>query len=350
MTILLYGAYGYTGELCLRVARERGIAIVAAGRNAMRTKEVAQRHGMDHRVFGLDQPPALVEGLRDVKVVLHAAGPFAHTAKPMAEACLANKTHYLDITGEVDVFEALVQRDAEAKAAGVMLLPGAGFDVVPSDCLAAHLKGRLPDATHLVLAFQQRGGGLSHGTATTMVENLHRGSMVRREGALVVIPTGSLTREVDFGRGARHTMAIPWGDLSTAFFSTEIPNIAVYLAVKKRVRIASRAAGLMGGLLAAKPIQQFLKRRVDAQPAGPDDHARSKASVRFWGYARNAKGQDVTTTMTVPEGYTLTALTAVELAKRVAQGEVRPGYQTPSTAFGADFIMGFEGVERQDVE
>src|SRR6187402_1304471 len=111
----------------------------------------------------------------------------------MVDACLAERVPYLDITGEIAVFEAAAARDAEAKAAGVVLLPGAGFDVVPSDCLAAHLKRRLPSATSLALAFQVLGG-VSRGTATTAVENLARGGMVRRAGKLVAVPAAYKTR------------------------------------------------------------------------------------------------------------------------------------------------------------
>ena len=103
--------------------------------------------------------------------MLHIAGPFSATSKPMADACLRTGTHYFDITGEIDVFEALAARDAEATKAGIMLLPGVGFDVVPSDCLAVHLKQRMPDAIDLKISI---GGlnALSHGTAKSMVEGV----------------------------------------------------------------------------------------------------------------------------------------------------------------------------------
>ena len=148
---LIYGVYGYTGELIARYAAERGLAPVVAGRNEAKTRAIAEQHGFEHRVFALDDLAAIDAALAEVDVVLHCAGPFSLTSRPMVEACLRNKKHYTDITGEIAVFEACAERDKQAHDAGVMLMPGVGFDVVPSDCLAKHLKDRLPTATHLTL-------------------------------------------------------------------------------------------------------------------------------------------------------------------------------------------------------
>jgi short subunit dehydrogenase-like uncharacterized protein len=224
---LIYGANGYTGELIAREAVRRGQRPVVAGRNGEAVRGLASELGLEHRVFSLDDPRAVDERLKGMTAVLHCAGPFVHTFRPIADACLRAKANYLDVTGEVDVFERLAARDAEARAAGVMLLPGVGFDVVPTDCLAAHLKRRLPSATRLLLAFHSVGG-LSRGTATTMIENLHRGGLIRRNGVLTPVPAAWRTRKVDFGRGPRTVVSIPWGDVSTAYRSTGIPNIEVY--------------------------------------------------------------------------------------------------------------------------
>ena len=156
-TFLLYGANGYTGQLIAREAVVRGQRPILAGRNAEAVTALARQLGLEHRIFSLDDAAATCAGLEGVTAVLHCAGPFAHTARPMIDACLEARVHYLDITGEISVFEMAAVRDTEAMAAGVMLLPGAGFDVVPSDCLALHLHRRLPTATHLALAFHGIG-------------------------------------------------------------------------------------------------------------------------------------------------------------------------------------------------
>src|SRR5690606_39207990 len=195
--VLIYGANGYTGRLAAQHAVERGLRPVLAGRSTAEVRALADELGFEWRAFPLDNPAAVREALDGITAVLHAAGPFSATSKPMADACIATGTHYIDITGEIPVFEALVARDAEARDAGTVLLPGAGFDVAPSDCLAAHVKQRLPSATRLRLGIQP-GRSVSRGTARTMIEGAARGTAVRRNGRIVELaemPTAS----IDFG-------------------------------------------------------------------------------------------------------------------------------------------------------
>src|SRR6187402_2417612 len=182
-TFLLYGANGYTGELITRFAAERGLKPILAGRNAIKIEELAKKHHLDYRVFSLDETDRIDAALQEVEMVLHCAGPFSITSRPMAEACLRNKKHYTDITGEIAVFEAMAALDKKAQEAGIMLMPGVGFDVVPSDCLARHLKDRLPSATHLTLAFYGMGR-ISHGTQATMTMNVGRGGAIRKNGVI----------------------------------------------------------------------------------------------------------------------------------------------------------------------
>ncbi|HSY41621.1 MAG TPA: saccharopine dehydrogenase NADP-binding domain-containing protein, partial [Polyangia bacterium] len=143
MSLLIYGANGYTGELCARRAAAEGLPTVLAGRRADVVQALATELGRPHLAFALDRPAAVDAALAGVTAVLNCAGPFSRTAAQLVAACLRAKAHYLDITGELDVLEKMAGRDEEARAAGITLLPGAGFDVVPSDCLAAHLKRRL---------------------------------------------------------------------------------------------------------------------------------------------------------------------------------------------------------------
>ena len=258
---LLYGANGYTAQLIAYEATKHGPPPILAGRNADAVGALARQLNLEHRVFALDDPAAVDAGLKDVAVVLNCAGPFSRTAKPMADACLRRRVHYLDVTGEISVFEELAGHDAEAQAAGVMLMPGAGFDVVPSDCLAAHLKRRLPTANKLALGFQALGG-FSRGTATTMVENLPKGGMIRRGGVLTHVPTAWRTRVIDFGRGPVRAMTIPWGDVATAYRSTGIPDIEVYAAASLSQVIAGRFLRWFGWVTGSRAVQGYLKRRI----------------------------------------------------------------------------------------
>lgn len=347
--ILVYGSYGYTGDLIARFAKEEGVDILLSGRNPHRLREQADRHGFDSRPADLADPRSIRDALRDVDVVIHCAGPFAHTFEAMAQACMETQTHYTDITGEAEVYEGLWAMDGPAKNAGVMLLPGTGFDVVPSDCLAAHLKSRCPDATHLELAFRGRGGGVSHGTATTMAEGIHRGGVVRENGRLNHVPTAWKTREIDFGDGKpAHCMTIPWGDVVTAYKSTGIPNIMVYTPVPERAARFLRFVRPALPLLGTRPAQAIIKSRIDAAPAGPDDATREKAIMELWGEARAENGQTVVSRLRTPEGYTLTARMALSIASKIAAGSATPGFQTPSTAYGKDLVLELQGTERQD--
>ncbi|HEV2914286.1 MAG TPA: saccharopine dehydrogenase NADP-binding domain-containing protein [Pyrinomonadaceae bacterium] len=348
---LLYGANGYTGELIARLAVERGLLLrpILAGRDRSKIEPLATELGLDYLSFALDDAASIDAALKGVPVVLHCAGPFSHTSRPMADGCLRTGTHYLDITGEIAVFESLAARRAEASAAGVMLLPGVGFDVVPSDCLAAHLKRRLPAADRLTLAI--RGlGRISHGTATTMVENINRGGLVRLDGRLTPVPAAWKTREIDFGSGPVKATTIPWGDIATAFYSTAIPNIEVYAALPSSTRMMMKASRPLGSLLAAAPVQRFLKNRIKAQPPGPSPAERARGKSFVWGEVADDSGHVKRSRLSGPEGYTLTAMTALAVVERVMAGEAPKGFQTPSLAYGADFILEIEGVEREDLE
>jgi short subunit dehydrogenase-like uncharacterized protein len=345
---LVYGANGYTGELIARAAAARGAKPLLGGRSRASLEPLARELGCELRVFALDDAKAIDAGVAGVSVVLHCAGPFSRTALPMAEACLRGKLHYLDITGEIPVFESLHSRSSDAKSVGVMLLPGAGFDVVPSDCLAAHLKRRLPSATRLRLAFVS-GGGLSRGTATTMIENIAKGGLIRRDGALTRVPSAWRTRRFDFGRGPRACVTIPWGDVSTAFYSTGIPNVEVYTAVPWTLRAGMKLSRPFARLLASGPVQRFLLGRVRSGAPGPSAETRARSRAVLLGEVTDESGGRAAARLRTPDGYTLTVLTALAIVERVLRGDAPSGFQTPALAYGPDFVLGLEGVTREDL-
>jgi short subunit dehydrogenase-like uncharacterized protein len=336
MAWMIYGANGYTGELIAELAAGRGEKPILAGRNADKVGALARRLGLLWRAFPLDRPD-----LRDTGLVLHCAGPFSATSRPMVDACLAARAHYLDITGEVEVFESVFARDAEARARGVVLLPGTGFDVVPSDCLAASLKQRLPSAKKLELAFATLGRA-SPGTLKTSIESIG-GGLIRRGGKLVRVPPAFEVREIPFADKRRTAMSIPWGDLATAWRSTQIPDITVFVAARASAIRAARLTRFTGPLLALPPVQLFLKSRIERSVRGPGPEERARGAAQFWGSVSDGS-RAVEMTMSVPEGYTLTASAALECVKRVLAGGIHPGAWTPSLAFGADFAASLPGV------
>lgn len=345
-TFLIYGANGYTGELITRMAAERGLKPILAGRNAIAVESLAKKFHLDYRVFSLDETGLLDAALQEVDMVLHCAGPFSITSRPMAEACVRNKKHYTDITGEISVFETCAAMGKKAEEAGVMLMPGVGFDVVPSDCLAKHLKDRLPTATHLSLAFYGMGR-LSHGTQATMTMNVGRGGAIRKDGKITPVPAAWKTREIDFGEVTKTGVTIPWGDVATAYYSTGIPNIEVFTVVPPSNLKMLKMSRYLGWLLATGPFQNYLQSKIPA--GGPSDEERAKGRTLLWGEARDPNGNRVESRLQGPEGYTITAIAALNIAEKILAGKFTPGYQTPAKAYGADLILEIEGTERQDI-
>jgi short subunit dehydrogenase-like uncharacterized protein len=344
---MIYGATGYTGSLIAREAVRRDLRPVLAGRNAEKLATLAGEIGLEHRVFTLDMPGTICDRIRGIHTLLNCAGPFSQTARPLAEACLRTGTHYLDIAGEASVLESLAARDAEARAVGAVILPAVGFDVVPSDCLAVHLKHRLPTATRLALGFRS-GGRLSRGTALTALEGVADGGLARENGVLKHVPAAWKTRAIDFGDGPVRAITIPWGDVATAFYSTGIPNIEVYLAASWSLRAGARLSRGLGWLLRSRMVQSRLRRRILAGPPGPTDAERRLNRCAFWGEATDAAGRIAVARQVTPNGYDLTIESALAAVTRVLDGSVSPGFQTPAMAFGPDFILGFAGVTRTD--
>jgi short subunit dehydrogenase-like uncharacterized protein len=349
---LLYGSTGFVGDAVARMALQQGLEPMVAGRNADKVKARATELGIGHRVFGLDDPAAIDKALKEVTVVLHCAGPYIYTSKPMADACLRTGTHYLDLTGEIPVYQALVARDAEAKAKQVMLLPGVGFDVVPTDCLALYLKQRLPSATRLVLAFRIQGpSSLPPGTLATIIELIPSmgGATVVRDGQLETAPISIKTRMIDFGDGPVRAMRLPWaGDVFMAFRSTGIPNIEEYPVHSKEASRALIAIFLMRPLLGIAPVRDLIKSKI---PAGPTAEERAKTRTVVRGQVEDDQGHKAVSRLCGPEaGVTWTAMTALAAVRKVLAGHAPPGFQTPALAYGADFALECTGVTREDID
>lgn len=347
-SFLIYGATGYTGRLTARLAVERGLKPILCGRDDRRVAALASDLGLDWRVAALWDRSALDDALDGIDAVLNMAGPFSRTAEPLIDACLRTRTHYLDITGEIDVFEAAFRRDIAALEAGVVVLPGVGFDVVPSDCLAVHVAGRCAPADELVIGIQGLGTA-SRGTSRTALESLEKLTRIRRDGAILTSPPGRLTRQFDFGQGDVACVAVGWGDVATAYRSTGIPDITVYFARSgplSAMLAASRVSALFGGLL---PLGWMLGHALALQPAGPSDADRARGRTTLIAEASAHDGRRAAARLTTPEGYALTADAALVIVGKVLAGAVAPGAHTPAAALGADFVFELQGVSRQDL-
>ncbi|MBK8284109.1 MAG: saccharopine dehydrogenase NADP-binding domain-containing protein [Ahniella sp.] len=339
---MLYGANGYTAGLILKRALANGHQPVLAGRSRESIEALAHEHNLPARIFPLDNPETVKSALQGIDVVLHCAGPYSATAAPMIEGCLAVGAHYLDITGELDVFAYAHAQDERARERGILLMPGTGFDVVPTDCLAAMLKAALPDATELVLAFEA-GGGPSQGTAKTAVEGLGKGGRIRRNGKLERVPLAYKTRTFDRGGEPRFAMTIPWGDVYTSFVSTGIPNVEVYMGVSPGTAERVKKLNWVRWLLDISPVQQYLKSKV--QQGGPAEAKRSGTDSYIWGEVRNAAGKQVSKQLQTPNGYELTAESALRILEHVLKHPPKGGYSTPSQLLGKDFVLSLSGCK-----
>jgi short subunit dehydrogenase-like uncharacterized protein len=341
---LIYGSYGYTGNLIVEQAVKQGLKPILAGRDEKMLRAQAEKFDLKYRAFPIEDKSALDSALLEVDAVLHCAGPFVLTFRQMAEACLHTKRHYVDISGEIEGFEALALMDEEAKRAGIMLLPGGGFDVVPSDCLSAYVAGKVENATHLELYIKSIGGGVSRGTARSGVENMQRQGRIRRDGKIISVPNVWDSKMIDFGRGKTRVVSVGWGDVSTAYYSTGIPNITTYMGFPAAMVRSMRAMRFIGPLLYTRAARDFLKWMIGkALPSGPSREQNENGFSLIIAEAANGK-QTARAKLKTPEAYYLTALTSVEIMKRILDGNYKPGFQTPSKAYGADFILGFAGV------
>lgn len=348
---LLYGASGFTGRLIAEAAVQRGHRPILAGRSAAKLRPLAEHLGLEARAASLTGTGGLDQLLDNVSLVLLAAGPFVHTSAPVAAACLEAGVHYLDITGEVPVFEHIFGQDAAARAAGVALLPGAGFDVVPSDCLACYVGQRLPGATELEIAVTGTGG-VSSGTAQSALEQAPRGALVRRSGRLVPQRLGAQPRHVSFTDGRRvllrPALAASWGDLATAYRSTGIPNITTYLGFPNRFVGAARWVGPAVQLaLRAAPVRRLARALAARAVRGPDQARRERGRGYVWARAARPDGAECQAWLATPETYLCTAEAAVRCVERVLE-EQPAGALTPAQAFGADFVLEIPGVQRFD--
>ncbi|REK19016.1 MAG: saccharopine dehydrogenase [Planctomycetota bacterium] len=341
---MIYGANGYTGQLIARLAVERGMRPTLAGRNHEAIAALAGELDCPFLSFSLENAAQIAPHLKDVAAVMHCAGPFSQTARQMMDACITTGTDYLDITGEIDVILAGVARSERAIGAEVALLPAVGFDVVPSDCLAAMLADRLPGASVLQLAFVG-GGGLSAGTAKTMFESLPHGGRVRIDGEIRDVPNAWKTMEVPFRSGKVHCMTIPWGDVASAYYSTGIPNIEVYTAASRKQVARVRRFGFLLPLLGFKPIQKLGQSRIGKKVKGPSDDVRLKARSSLWGRVSDDQGKSIAATLETLSGYELTAQTSVAALERTLAREVPRGFSTASQAFGKEFILSFPDTD-----
>lgn len=344
--IVLYGATGFTGGLIIDEAGRLGAAIVLAGRDAGKVARLAEPLGLPWIAAEVGNAAAL---LAEPCVLVNAAGPFSHTW-PLASAAIAAGCDYVDICGEADALAAMRRLDGAAKVAGVALLPGAGFDVVPSDCLLAHLKGRLGDIDSVDLGFRLPAA-MSRGTLKMMAEAATAGVAILDEGEMrnLAAPELAVRLRLRFDDGVKTCAPVRWGDVATAGFSVGAQRVRAWLGGVPYRMLAPFAPLLGTGKPPPRTLQAVIDGVIGALPDGPAARARRTAACHVAAVATSGDGRRAAAAMVTPDAYDLTAATALDAALRIARGEVPAGFHTPSTAFGVDYALAF-GCVRTDFE
>lgn len=342
---VIYGANGYTGELIAKLSKTYGLRPLLSGRNNDAIKRLAAELDLDYTIVNLNDANELDKLLEGQQLVIHAAGPFSKTAKQMVEACIRNQVHYTDINGDISCFELVKSFNEKAKNTNCMLMPGVGFDVVPTDSVAKRIFETLPNIQSLQLAFASIGSTVSHGTATTMAEKLGEGGAKRVNGKIIHVPLGENGMYVDFGNKNLFVMSIPWGDISTAYHTTGIPNIETFYAVKPKVYKWIKLQHYFNWLLRRDFFKNYVKKKINQRPSGPNEHMRSNGKSLVWGKGTNEMGESKIVRLTGPEGYTFTAHASLIIAKEILNGNWSSGYQTPAGQFGSDLVLKVPGVK-----
>lgn len=344
--VLVYGGSGFTGRLLARSAGDQG-ATFLCGRDEQKLRLASSELGLDFRVAQLSEPEALDRALEDAAVLINAAAPFSVSAPPLIDACIRNKVHYLDVTGEVPIIHLASTRGAEAHRQGVMLMPAVGFDVVPSDCLAAHVLRRSRSPSRLFIGISGLEL-LTRGSARTIIDQIGEPIWVRRNGGLVQVPAGSLKRSFDYGDGGCESTAVSWADVASAYFTTGVPDITVYFEATPAVRMHEALLKLYGWAVPITPWRELLKATTQWMPEGPTESQRAASRAVIVAEIEDADGAVVRSRMRTPEAYSMTASAASAITKRVIAGDFEPGFQTPARVYGADFSLCLPGVIRED--
>ncbi len=348
-SFVIYGATGYSGELVARRAVELGWRPLLCGRDGSRLAPLATALGLAYRVAALSDPAAFDRAFAGVRLVLNAAGPFSQTAGPVLDACLRTGAHYLDLTAEVPVVEQLVERAAKARARHLMIMPAVGFDVVATDCLAAHVVRRLPGACRLALAVTNLFF-VSRGSAKTLLEAVDRG-LIRRAGVLAPVPLGSRERVFDYGDGPRSSLNVSLADLTTAYHSTGIPDVETYTEATPLMRALLLTCRTAGRLLRTDTAQAVLAASAALLPEDPTGGAPTNgiAAMRVVAEAEDGSGRRAVSRLRTPEAYAFTPYAATAVIERVLRDDIEPGFQTPARVYGPDFVLGLPGVVREDL-
>jgi len=317
--IAVYGAYGHTGRFVLAELLRRGFVPVACGRDAARLHELAAATGVEVRVASTDDPAALDAAFAGTAAILHCAGPFLDTAKPVVDAALRARIHYLDVAAEQRAVADTLARDGEAKAAGITVVPAMAFYGGLADLLTSAALDSATDADTVDIAVALDGWHPTRGTRITGERNHYPRTYIGH-GRRCAVPAPAPVRETDF--------PAPFGRLETVL-------LPLSEAVVVPHHIACRN---LHSWMNLTPLRD-LRDPATPPPVAVDDSGRSAqrfvvdVRVRRGNHACRAiaSGRDI---------YAVTAPLLVEALQRILDGRSRTrGALAAGQAFDArDFL------------
>ncbi|MVA37363.1 saccharopine dehydrogenase family protein [Agrobacterium vitis] len=311
--MMIYGATGYTGRMVAEHAKSAGIQVVLAGRSEGALVKLAIEHGVECRVFALDDADTIDQNLLGISVLLNCAGPFMRTAKPLMEASIRKGMHYLDTAAELDSYRLAELLDGDARAAGVMLMPGGGGSVAMLGSLAGHAVARVQNPRKIQIAMHV-AGGMSRGSAISATENMTAETLARVDGELVTVANS--IRKFDFGQGAVDSFQVTLPDLITIWRATGVPDIETFVHVTGN---------------------GFPTGDLSLLPDGPTEEERLANRYQAIVEVTDVQGNVFRSLLDTVNGYSFTAIAVAEAGRRVLAGEARPGFQTPAGLFGKGF-------------
>ncbi len=339
--LMLYGANGYSAKLILEELLKHGIKPILAGRNSS-VIDLAEEKDLESRIFDLRDFNIIRDNLDDIHTLLNCAGPFIYTAPTLIKIALETETNYLDITGEIEVFEYAWSRSEDAKRKNLVILPGVGFDIVPTDCLAKRLAEQMTDAVELKLGFKNENVGISRGTLLTTLERSFESGLIREDGKLINSDFGEKT--VQFKRSGLtfNGVSIPWGDVFSAYYSTGIPNISAFVHLDKFLFDQKNLLFSLRNILSNRIVKNLASTAIKNFSSGPGEEERERGRVFIWGRVKNELHEMHEECYEVMESYTLTGKSAAESAVRILNEDIiHRGTVTPSLAFGSEFLDQF---------
>ncbi|HLM25375.1 MAG TPA: saccharopine dehydrogenase NADP-binding domain-containing protein [Thermoleophilaceae bacterium] len=350
MTVVLYGATGYTGRLVTDELRRRGLDFVLAGRNAERLHALAEERGggAPTRVASVADAAALSEMLEDASVVVNCAGPFNRAGEPVVAAAVRTGTHYVDSTGEQSFMKLAFDRYGEAaERRGVALVPGMGFDYAPGDCIARlTARGREP-LEEITVAYAVKGFGATRGTLRSGLGMMSEAAVVYRDGDWRPAPRNVQRGSFPFPEpvGRRAVSPYPAGEQLTVPRHTGTRKVTTLLTTASASPhpllepVVPYALPILGFALRT-PLSGVLDKAIGALPEGPDEDARRAARFTIVAVARDLEGRAGRGVVRGTDVYGLTAVLLTHAAEQMASpGYDRVGPLGPAAAFDPEALL-----------